>query len=104
MWKAKTNSLIFLLVAIWVSGCDPNHKKKCEWHLVPELRHKQTVEPGWVSLCAKNYVTMKQKCFIQAKLGFSEKIYGRKFRYVDLELDEKSFPKKVSTIKFCDGK
>lgn len=103
MWVRTSKTILVLLSLGLVTSCDPDRKKKCEWYLVPELRHKDTVEAGWVSLCAKNYTTMKQKCFIQAKLDYAEKVFGKKFKYSDMKLDDKGFPKKVKSIEFCES-
>ncbi len=89
-----------ILGIILLMGCDPNRHQKCEWYLVPEPDHIDLVEKGWVSLCARNYHNNKQRCFIQAKLDFAEKIYGKAFRFSNLELDD-SHPAKVKSIKIC---
>lgn len=92
------------LLVLLIAGCDPDRKRKCEWYLQPEPRHKDLVAKGWVSLCAKNYKTMKQKCFIQTPLAFAEKVHGKPFRFVDLKLNDKTFPKKVKSVTFCPSR
>lgn len=99
-----TFALAVSFVAMLSISCDPLHKSKCEWYLIPEKKHIDTVKAGWVSLCAKNYTIGRQKCFIQTKISFAEKNYGRVFKLNDLELDEKTFPRKVLKIKFCAKK
>lgn len=96
------SKILFFFIIILL-GCDPQRHKKCEWYLVPEPDHIELVAKGWVSLCARNYQNNKQRCFIQAKLDFAEKVYGKAFRFSDLELD-KSNPNKVISIKICDPK
>lgn len=88
--------VVFLLIS-----CDEDRHKKCEWYLIPEPDHREMVKKGWVSLCARNYTNNKQRCFLQAKLGYAEKVYGTAFRFTDLKLDKEVFPRKVVSIKAC---
>ena len=98
-------SKIILSLVIFLSlACDPDRHNECEWYLMPEPNHIELVEKGWVSLCARNYVTNKQRCFIQGKLDFAEKIYGKAFRFTTLELDDSSYPQKVKSVKVCTPK
>ena len=101
------NSLRFRLFSAFaalllLAGCDPHRMKKCEWYLIPEPDHRHLVEPGWVSLCARNPVTRKQKCMFKAPLEFSEKVYGVKFRLSELDYEETPLPRKIKSIKACD--
>ena len=45
---------------------------------------------------------MKQDCRLQATLEYAEKVYGKKFRYVDMTVEKASLPRTVTKIKFCD--
>ena len=84
---------------MFLFSCDPDGKKNCDWYLVPEPRDLADVDKGYVPVCARNYKTNKQKCKMQTTLAFSKKVYGKKFRLVDLIVDEDSrFPKKVVRI------
>ena len=93
---------IFLSTLTLSYGCDIHRLKKCEWYLVPEPQHKKLVEDGWVPLCARNYATKKQRCYFQAKLDFAEKIYGKKFRFVDIEFEEYPIPRKILSANSCE--
>lgn len=102
--RALMRIVLIGMAIVLLAGCDPDRKRKCEWYLQPEPRHRELVAKGWVSLCAKNYTTMKQKCYIQTPLAFAEKVHAKPFRYVDLKLDDKSFPKKVKSVTFCPSR
>lgn len=93
--------LALVALAFLGSACDPDRHKKCEWYLVAEPDQRDFVKPGWVSLCARNYVSNKQRCFIQAKFNFAEKVHGKAFKFTSLELDESIFPPRVVSIKPC---
>ena len=84
-------------------GCDPERKKKCEWYLMPEPSLKGTTTEGYIPVCARNLTNNKQYCRLQASLDFSKKYYQKKFRFVDMKIDESGrFPKTVESIKTCD--
>ena len=89
------------LLALVVAGCDPFRKKKCEWYLVPEPKHIDQVGMGFVSLCATNYILDRRRCYLQAKIELAEKMYGKPFRYSELELSEKEFPRTVVNVVEC---
>lgn len=67
----------------------------------PEVKHKYLVEPGWVSLCARNYKLSKQKCYYKAKYDFAIKIYGKPFRLSSLEIKEGTFPREITNLNTC---
>lgn len=83
-------------------ACDPDRTKKCEWYLVPEPGHRHLVEEGWVSLCARNYQTKKQRCYFRAPIKFAEDIYGKPFRLSTMEYEKKPVPRKVLSVQICD--
>ena len=84
------------------AACDPNHKDKCEWYLVPEPKFVDVVPEGYVSLCARNYVVNKQKCHMKGTLEFSKAVFGKTFRYSSLRIDDKGlYPREVLGIKTC---
>jgi hypothetical protein len=85
----------------WLAGCDPEHKDKCEWYLVPEPKQAHLVERGWVSLCARNYVIKKQKCYFKAPLKFAEAVYGKPFKLTSMKYEKKPIPRKIISIKPC---
>ncbi len=98
----KIATLFFVFCGgFFLTACDPLHKSKCEWYLIPEPEHKDLVQPGWVSLCARNYTINRQKCYLQAKLSYSEALYGQAFRYNDMKIDDNTFPRKVLEVKTC---
>lgn len=94
--------LLFLVLSGLTMACDPHRMRKCEWYLVPEPDHRHLVEAGWVSLCARNYVSKKQRCYFRAPLQFAEDIYGKTFRMSDMEFERKPVPRRVLSVKLCD--
>ena len=93
------SSILFALFLL--CGCDFYRKDKCEWFLVPEPDHASKVDPGWVSLCARNYENNKQRCLLKAKLPFAKAVYGKPFKYSTMKLGSGPFPKEVLSIKTC---
>jgi hypothetical protein len=89
-------------IAFLLSACDPDGKKKCEWVLEPEVNLRGTTDPGFIPVCARNRTTQKEDCRLQTTLEYAQKIYGRKFRYVDLRVESPGLPRTVAGIKFCD--
>ena len=93
---------VLMTGAVFLLGCDPERKKKCEWYLMPEPSLQGTTDPGYIPVCARNLTNNMQYCRLQAKLDFAKKVYGKKFRYVDMVIDEKGrFPRKVTSIETC---
>ena len=101
MNKAELKKIFYMSFVMLTIACDPQRLKKCEWYLVPEMDHKHLVEKGWVPLCARNYETGKQKCFLKAKIDFAEKVYGQPFIYDRMERDRSSRPHEVLSIETC---
>lgn len=93
-------AIVIATIALLI-GCDPQRKKKCEWYLVPEIEHKHLVEPGWVSLCARNFYLKKQKCYYSATLKSAEEIYGQAFTLTSLQFEDGTFPRKVVSFQPC---
>ncbi len=94
-------SLVFLLGLSGVA-CDPFHKDKCEWFLVPEPKHINLVEPGWVSLCARNFVINKERCYLKATLEYAKAVNGKAFRLSTMKVkDSGLYPREVESIKAC---
>lgn len=83
-------------------ACDRDGKKQCTWTLEPEPDLKGTTDPGFIPVCARNRTNMKQDCRLQTTLDYAEKVYGRKFRYVDLRVESPGLPRTIAGIKFCD--
>ena len=101
---SKLGRCILLAVLLsQLTACDPDRHKKCEWYLVPEPDHRELVGKGWVSLCARNFTTNKQRCFLQSELDFAKKMYGQAFIFDTLETD-KSYPRKILNLKTCTPK
>jgi hypothetical protein len=86
-----------------MAGCDLYHKNKCEWYLVPEPKHVDRVEPGWVALCARNFEINKQRCNLKAPLAFSKKVFNKPFRYSSLKVKPGRYPKEVESITLCQA-
>jgi hypothetical protein len=95
-------AIVIAMLGFLVSSCDPFHKKKCEWYLVPDLDFRELVEPGWVSLCAVNYTIKRRKCLFTAPLKFSEDMFGKKFKLAELDYEEGRNLRKIKTVKLCD--
>jgi hypothetical protein len=94
---------IGLALLALITGCDPQRLKKCEWLIEPEVAHINTVAEGKVSLCIRNFVIGKQKCFIQADIDDYEKNFMSKtFRYADINLNADIFPRELLASKSCN--
>ena len=98
--------LSFVLWASFILGglaaCDREHKKKCEWYLMPDQDRIGKVQEGFIPVCARNFVTNRQDCRLQAKLDFARNVYNKKFRYVDMKIDGPGIPRTVQDIKHCE--
>lgn len=95
--------VLTVLAMTSLTGCDPEGKKECEWTLDPEPKLiGTTTEPGMIPVCARNRVKNKEDCRFQAPLDFAKSAFNRKFRYVDLESDNRKIPRIVKNIKFCE--
>jgi hypothetical protein len=93
---------LFTLLSLVAVGCDLNRKEKCEWYLVPEPDHVDLVEPGWVALCARNYVNNKQRCYLRATLEYAKAVHGKPFRFSTMKVREIGpYPREVESIKVC---
>ncbi len=89
-------------ICLFVAACDPFHKDKCEWYLVPEPDHVQHVDPGWVALCARNYVVNKQRCYLKSTLKFAKAVQGKTIRLSSLNTDENgTYPREILSVKTC---
>lgn len=101
MIKSLLFTIPFALVTLF--SCDPERKKECEWYLMPEPSLKSSVDPGFIPVCARNLTSNKQYCRLQAKIEFAKKFYGKKFRFVDMDIETSGrFPRKVLSIKTCE--
>ena len=75
MTNKYTASLIALFgIGFILTSCDPDHKKKCEWHLMPDPTSKSKTEEGYIPVCARNLVVNKEDCRLQAKLEYAKSI------------------------------
>jgi hypothetical protein len=83
-------------------GCDPEHRKKCEWYLVPDTDKISEADPGYIRVCARNYVVNKQDCRLQTTLDFAVKVEKKKFRYTDLKIKSFAMPRKIDQIELCE--
>lgn len=92
-------SFFFLLS---MGACDPDGKKECAWVLEPEPNLKGKVQAGYIPVCARNRMTMKQDCRLQATLEQAKEFYGKKFRYRDLKVKSVALPRTIASLKFCD--
>src|SRR3989338_8148308 len=92
-----------LLGSFLFLGCDPERKKQCEWTLEPEPLKMGKTEPGFIPVCARNWVSHKQDCRLETTLPFAKEVAGKKFRYVDMKVASLAIPRKIQQITFCDG-
>ena len=95
--------ILLAILAGATVACDPDGKKQCAWVLEPEPKLEGQTEPGFIPVCARNRTTMKEDCRLQSTLEYAEKVYGKKFRYVDLRVATVGQPRTITKIKFCDG-
>ncbi len=82
-------------------SCDPDHHKKCEWYLMPDVDRIGKAEEGFIPVCARNFVVNKQDCRLQSTLEFAQANYNKKFRYVDLKVKSTGIPRTIESIQFC---
>ncbi len=94
--------LLSLMLILPLLGCDPDHKNKCEWYIVPDVDRIGQVDEGMIPVCARNFVVNKQDCRLQTTLAFAEKIYKKSFRYVDLKTKNAARPRTIDEIRFCE--
>ena len=85
----------------FLSACDPEGKKECDWVLEPEPKLIGKTEEGYIPVCARNRKTMKQDCRLQTTLEEAKSYSGKVFRYVDMEIESVALPRTIKTIKFC---
>ena len=90
---------LFLFLSVTLS-CDSHRHKKCEWYLVPEPRDVKYVEQGWVTLCAKNYVSKRQRCYLKMKIDRAERVYNKTVTFSSLKLGKGAI-KEVLSYKEC---
>lgn len=95
-----TSFVCSFLIGCYLTACDPERKKKCEWYIVPNPKANEMMEPGWVSLCVANFKLGRQKCYFTAKPDLVEKLNGIPFRYNTLKYSD-SFPRKILSVKTC---
>ena len=87
-----------------LQGCDPEHKKECEWFLMPDLDRKDDprIKEGNIPVCARNLVVNKEDCRLQAGVDFAKSAWKKKFRYSSLETTGLATPRQVASIKYCE--
>lgn len=98
----KFYKLSLILAIFIISSCDPEHKKKCEWYLVPDTDRIGQVDEKYIPVCARNFIINKQDCRLQTTLEFAKKVHKRKFRYVDLKVKDYGLPRTIEYIEFCE--
>ncbi len=92
---------LILCLAFLLTQCDPEGKKNCDWTLEPEPSLKGQSQDGFIPVCARNRVTMKQDCRFQTKLDYAKNIYGKNFKYIDIEVESPALPRTITKIKLC---
>ena len=93
-------SILFLFLAL--PACDWQRTRKCEWYLIPDTTHRQLIEPGEVTLCARNYEIGKQKCGLKAKLSEAERWVDKPLKLSELELKEDVYPRPILAFRTCE--
>ena len=104
LWKNwyKLSRISFLLMLPVISACDPEHRDKCEWYLEADYQRVETVEPGWVALCATNRVINKQRCYLKAELDYAKALQGKPFRLNSLKFKQtEGYPQEIISVKVC---
>lgn len=96
--------ILILIAILSCVACDPEGRENCDWVLEPEPKLANKVEPGYIPVCARNRVTMKQDCRMETTLEAAKRYYGRRFRYVDLKVKGAGIPRKITSIRFCQEK
>ncbi len=100
--RLRSHLLPLLLILSSTLACDPSRKEKCEWYLVPEPAQIDLVPEGWVSLCARNYVSNNQRCYLKSNLDYAKAVNGKTFRLSSLKVEEEGpFPREVLSVKAC---
>jgi len=94
--------IALILTMTTLTGCDSERLKKCEWYLVPEPNDMDKADPGMVAICARNFVSNKQRCRLQATLALAEESFNKKVRFSELEIDRSGkFPRTITSVKYC---
>lgn len=94
--------IIAIFCVFFMFSCDLDHKKKCEWKLIPDIDRKEddSIDEGYIPVCARNFITKKQDCRMQATLEYAQESYGKLFRYVDIKIKSVALPRTVESINF----
>ena len=100
--RHKWQPLVAIIsLGIFLGSCDPEGRKSCDWYIVPDTDRKPDPQTNLVPVCARNYVTNKQDCRLEAPLDYAKKAYMKRFRYVDLEVVDFGLPRQIKKITFC---
>jgi hypothetical protein len=91
---------LFSTLIIMLAGCDSDRLKKCEWYLVPEKEHIDYVANGWVSICARNYVNKRQRCYLKMKIEDAERVYGKPVQFSSLDIGTGAI-KEIKSYDLC---
>ena len=91
------------LVLTFNISCDPERKSQCEWYLVPDETRIGKTDKGYIPVCARNYVSVKQDCRLQTTLQFAKKVHEKTFKYVELTVEDYGNPRTIKEIKFCSS-
>jgi hypothetical protein len=102
IFNAKQLVVFTLLLLSQAFSCDTNRKDACEWYLIPNSDQVNLADGEYIPVCARNFVSNKEDCRLKAKLDFAKSIYNKKFRFGDMTLSGKEFPRTVESIKTCE--
>lgn len=98
------SKLIFLFPFLLnLVACDPEHRKKCEWYLMPDTTPERVVDEGFIPVCARNLVINRENCRLQMRFDEAKTAYGKKFRYTDLKLVAAINSHNIKSIKYCEN-
>lgn len=89
MTKVLFKMSLLFAVSYTFSACDPNHEKKCEWYIEPDLAKRAMVESDEMTVCLRNYDTGKQRCSLKTKTTLAKSILGKKVRYSEVEIKKR---------------
>jgi hypothetical protein len=94
--------IVFISLLLSHLACDPLHKNKCEWYLMPDTDFRELLKPGWAGLCARNLTIKKEKCLFTAPIEFAESAFGKPFKLSDLNYKENGYLLEIVDVKLCD--
>lgn len=88
IWNDVMKYLLLSISLTSIASCDYFRKQKCEWYLMVDMPQKDSVDPGMVPLCLRNFEIKKQKCYLQSSVKLAEEVNGKKIRASDIVMGD----------------